>query len=494
MSKTGKKTNFVHTMETFVEGKKKILLILLAVFLIALPYMLNSQYLVTVAVKIGSYTLLALGLNVLTGYTGLVSLGHAGFVAIGAYTSSLCAVKLGMNFFASMILGMVVAGLAGVLLGLPTMRVTGTYLSIITLGFGEIIKMIAMNWASVTNGTLGVKNIPRPSVFGYDLVTGTYLSIITLGFGEIIKMIAMNWASVTNGTLGVKNIPRPSVFGYDLTIANNGLYYLMLVLVLVTTLFCIAVVKSKTGRAFQAIRADELASTMMGINITSYKILSFVISACICALGGALYASLIGYIDPNTRADELASTMMGINITSYKILSFVISACICALGGALYASLIGYIDPNTFNFDVSTLILSIVILGGMGTIRGMFVGAAILIAFPEVSRFLMEYRFVFNFDVSTLILSIVILGGMGTIRGMFVGAAILIAFPEVSRFLMEYRFVLYGVILVLMMRFRPQGIMGWKSTMPYRLSKNVKEQVEKMDKNAPLNLLNETKG
>lgn len=353
MSKTGKKTNFVHTMETFVEGKKKILLILLAVFLIALPYMLNSQYLVTVAVKIGSYTLLALGLNVLTGYTGLVSLGHAGFVAIGAYTSSLCAVKLGMNFFASMILGMVVAGLAGVLLGLPTMR-----------------------------------------------VTGTYLSIITLGFGEIVKMIAMNWASVTNGTLGVKNIPSPSVFGYDLTIANNGLYYLMLVLVLVTTLFCIAVVKSKTGRAFQAIRADELASTMMGINITSYKILSFVISACICALGGALYASLIGYIDPNT----------------------------------------------------------------------------------------------FNFDVSTLILSIVILGGMGTIRGMFVGAAILIAFPEVSRFLMEYRFVLYGVILVLMMRFRPQGIMGWKSTMPYRLSKNVKEQVEKMDKNAPLNLLNETKG
>lgn len=131
MSKTGKKTNFVHTMETFVEGKKKILLILLAVFLIALPYMLNSQYLVTVAVKIGSYTLLALGLNVLTGYTGLVSLGHAGFVAIGAYTSSLCAVKLGMNFFASMILGMVVAGLAGVLLGLPTMRVTGTYLSIV---------------------------------------------------------------------------------------------------------------------------------------------------------------------------------------------------------------------------------------------------------------------------------------------------------------------------------------------------------------------------
>ena len=98
MSKTGKKRDFVHSMEAFAEGKKKILLILLAVFLIALPHMLNNQYLVTVAVKIGCYALLALGLNVLTGYTGLVSLGHAGFVAIGAYTSSLCAVKLGMNF------------------------------------------------------------------------------------------------------------------------------------------------------------------------------------------------------------------------------------------------------------------------------------------------------------------------------------------------------------------------------------------------------------
>jgi len=146
---------------------------------------------------------------------------------------------------------------------------------------------------------------------------------------------------------------------------------------------CIAIIKSKTGRAFQAIRADEMASTMMGINITSYKILSFVISACICAMGGSLYASLIGYI-----------------------------------------------DPNTFNFDVSTLILSVVILGGMGSV-------------------------------------------------------LLIAFPEVSRFLMEYRFVLYGVILVLMMRFRPQGIMGWKSTMPYCLSKKVKVQVEKMGKDTP---------
>lgn len=355
MGKTGngKKQVSLHQMQTFIDKYKKILLLATGIALIALPVMLDNTYLLTVCVKIGSYTLLGLGLNVLTGYTGLVSLGHAGFVAIGAYTSSLCAVKLGMNFFPAMLLGMLVSGLVGVLLGLPTLR-----------------------------------------------VTGTYLSIITLGFGEIVKMIAMNWASVTNGTLGVKNIPKPSIFGMELTISNYGLYDLMLVLVVLTTLFCIALVKSKTGRALQAIRADELASTMMGINVTSYKILAFVISACICAVGGALYSSLIGYIDPNT----------------------------------------------------------------------------------------------FNFDVSTLILSIVILGGMGTIRGMFIGAALLIAFPEVSRFLMDYRFVLYGVILVLMMRFRPQGILGWKSTMPYHLTKRVQKEVEAMDQYGPLNLWNETKG
>ena len=119
----------------------------------------------------------------------------------------------------------------------------------------------------------------------------------------------------------------------------------------------------------------------------------------------------------------------------YKILAMVISAMICALGGSLYARLIGYVDPNTFNFDVSTMILSIVILGGMGTQRGMYIGAILLIAFPEVSRFLMEYRF-----------------------------------------------VLYGVILVLMMRFRPAGLLGWKSRLPYPLSHQAKVDLAKESK------------
>lgn len=331
------KHSFLYQFESLIVKNQKILLILLAAFLCLLPKGVNNQYFLTVVVKMAVYAMFGLGLNILTGYTGLVSLGHAGFVAIGAYTASLCAVKLGWSFFPSMLFGVVAAGMVGILLGLPTLR-----------------------------------------------LTGTYLSIVTLGFGEIIKMIAMNWSPVTNGTLGVKNIPKPAVFGMKLTIANHGLYYLVMIILVVCTVFCLVLVKSKTGRALQAIKGDELASVMMGINVTYYKILAFVLSACICAAAGALYATLIGYVDPNT----------------------------------------------------------------------------------------------FNFDVSTLILSIVILGGMGTIRGMFLGAAILIALPEVSRFLMVYRFVLYGVILVVMMRFRPQGILGWKSQLPYKLSKQVLERLK----------------
>ena len=337
MDKTGKKWK-LSSFESFIWKNAKLLWIILTVFLLMLPFVFRNPYFLTVVAKIGCYIILGLGLNLLTGYTGLVSLGHAGFVAIGAYTASLLSVKVGCPFFPSMLAGMLAAALIGALMGLPTLR-----------------------------------------------VTGTYLSIITLGFGEIVKMVLMNWQSVTNGTLGVKNIPKPQIFGWKLTTANHGMYFLILFMIVLISLFCRSLMRSKTGRALRAIREDEMASTMMGIPVTAYKILAFVLSAVICALGGALYASLIGYIDPNT----------------------------------------------------------------------------------------------FNFDVSTLILSIVILGGMGTLRGIYVGAIVLIAFPELSRSLMKYRFVLYGAILVLMKRFRPSGILGWRSSLPYQLSENVKKKLRK---------------
>ena len=337
---TGKNKNFLFAFESGVKKYRIPLLVLSLLAVLLLPQVIRSQYLETVLIRIGAYICIALGLNILTGYTGLVSLGHAGFVSIWAYNTSLLMVKAGWNFFPAMVLGVILAGLAGLLLGLPTLR-----------------------------------------------VSGTYLSIITLGFGEIVKMVAMNWAPVTNGTLGIKNIPKPSVFGFSLTVANDGLYYLMVVLVLLVTVFCRMLIKSRLGRGLMAVRADELAATMMGIAVPRYKMLAFIVSAAICAMGGALNATLIGYMDANT----------------------------------------------------------------------------------------------FNFDVSTLILSIVILGGMGTLRGMFVGAAILVSFPEASRVLMQYRFVLYGVVLVIMMRFRPQGILGWRSSLPFALPKGAAQREQELD-------------
>lgn len=333
--------NFILKLETFIEKYKLPLAVVSAVFLLGLPYIGVNQYIMRIVIMIGIYSMLALGLNILTGYTGQVSLGHAGFYAIGAYTASLVSLKLGANFFVSSVSGAMLAAFCGLLLGLPTLR-----------------------------------------------LKGTYLSIVTLGFGEIVKMILMNWDKVTNGTLGLKSIPKPVIFGIKLTLANNGLYYMMLALVALVTLVCLLTVRSKIGRAFMSIKEDELAATMMGIKTTHYKVLAFVISAFITGIAGAFYASMIGFIDPNS----------------------------------------------------------------------------------------------FTFDISTLIISIVILGGMGTIRGMFVGSAILIAFPEVSRFMMDYRFVVYGIVLVVMMRFRPQGLLGWKSQMPYKFPKLARQELDRRKK------------
>ena len=327
-----------NTLVDSVLAKKPLkfgLIALVMVLLILLPKVGMSSYITRVATMIGVYTMLALSLNLITGYTGLVSIGHAGFCAVGAYTSAILSGAFGLNFFVTVIGAAVVAGLFGLLLGLPTLR-----------------------------------------------LSGTYLTIATLGFGEIIRMLALNWRSMTNGPLGISKIQRPVIFGYELTNLNGGLYYLILVFVVLTTLLIYAIVHSKMGRALMAIRDDELVAKLMGVNTTKYKIMAFVISAALAGVAGGFYAHM-------TR----------------------------------------YIDPNTFSFDTSIIIISIVILGGMGTISGMFVGAALLITFPEALRFVQEYRF-----------------------------------------------IIYGLILVLMIRFRPQGLLGGQSKRKYTMPKGLSRE------------------
>lgn len=304
----------------------------IAIIMILLPKLGMSNYIIRVATMIGVYTMLALSLNLITGYTGQVSIGHAGFCAVGAYTSAILSGTFGMNFVVTAIAGAIVAGLFGLLLGLPTLR-----------------------------------------------LSGTYLTIATLGFGEIIRMLVLNWRSLTNGPLGITKIQRPVFFGIELTSLNGGFFYLIWILVFLTALLIYAIVHSKMGRALMAIRDDELVATMMGIKTTRYKIIAFVISAALAGLAGSFYAHM-------TR----------------------------------------YIDPNTFSFDTSIIIISIVILGGMGTIGGMFIGAALLISFPEVLRFVQEFRF-----------------------------------------------IIYGLILVLMIRYRPQGILGGQKKRKYTMPKGI---------------------
>lgn len=322
--------------DSFSKKKKRLILAALLVVLLLIPVFQPGQYFIRILSLIGIYSILALSLNLITGFLGQTSMGHAAFYCIGAYGMTLMATKLNWSFFTATLVGMIVAGLGGLILSLASMR-----------------------------------------------LSGSYLAVTTLGFGEVVKMIALNWNSLTNGPLGIRSIPRPKLFGLELSTANGGMYYLVLFYVILVVLACCSIQNSKMGRAIIAIREDELSAKLMGVETNKYKVVTIMISAMMAGLAGACYASL-------TR----------------------------------------YIDPNTFSFDVSMVILSIVIFGGMGSIPGMIVGAVILVSFPEVLRFMSEYRF-----------------------------------------------VVYGLILVLMMRFRPQGLLGGQKRTPYELPKGLADPV-----------------
>ena len=336
---------FLSGFERLVSRFRLPLLIAGLGLLIMVPFMGISRVNMRLMMMILLYAMLGLGLNVLIGYTGQVSLGHAGFYAIGAYANAILTTGYGFGFWEAALAGACIAALVGLLLGMPTLR-----------------------------------------------LSGTYLTIVTLGFGEIILMVLKQWDGLTNGNFGIRGIPKPMLFGQELTLPNGGLYWLILALSLLTALASFLIRYSKTGRAFIAIKEDALAATMMGIKTVRFKILAFVISAFITGLAGAYYSVINN----------------------------------------------GYIEPTNFTFNISVQIISVVIIGGLGTIRGMYFGAVLLIVFPQVFRFLDQWRF-----------------------------------------------VIYGVLLVVMMQFRPQGAMGWQSTLPYRLSGRVRKRLGIPAQSAP---------
>ncbi len=248
------------------------------------------------------FSLMAVGLNVVVGKSGILDLGYVAFFAIGAYTHALMSIHTPLNFWEIIPFAMAFAMLAGVILGLPALRLRGDYLAIITLGFGEIVRIIAINTDAI-GGAMGITGIPGPT----------------------------------------------SIFGIEFTVMDPRPYYwLTLTLLLVVIWGVLRLTKRKPGRAWEAIREDEDVAEFMGVATLKYKLWAFIIGG---AIGG--------------------------------------------LAGAIYASQIRSIQPELFTLNLSIMILATVVLGGMGNIWGVILGAVLLGYIPEKLRFLSDYRIIF---------------------------------------------------------------------------------------------------
>jgi branched-chain amino acid transport system permease protein len=295
------------------------------------------------------YAMLALGLNIVVGFAGLLDLGYIAFYAVGAYLYAfLASPHFGLHWpiWAVLPIGALVAGLFGVLLGAPTLKLRGDYLAIVTLGFGEIIRIFLNNLntpVNITNGPQGISLIDPVSVGG-----------LSLGQAQ---------------TIGALNLP--SVYLY---------YYLFLILALLIVLVSIRLQDSRLGRAWVAIREDEVAAAAMGINTRNVKLLAFALGA---SFGG--------------------------------------------VSGGLFAGFQGFISPESFTLFESIIVLCMIVLGGMGNIVGVILGALLLTAFPEALRYLGELQ--------QLLFNRVIVD------------------PN------DLRLLVFGLALIVIMLFRPAGLL-----------------------------------
>ncbi|MDQ7093312.1 branched-chain amino acid ABC transporter permease [Desulfosporosinus sp. PR] len=299
--------------------------LVIGIVLILCPIFITSSYIMHIAVTIAIYGILVLGLELVLGQTGLFSLGHAAFYGMGAYTSALIVMSLGLPIWIGAIGAVVASGLLGALLGFPTLRLRGDYLAIATLGFGEIFRLILVNWDSLTNGPMGLPGISRPQLFGHMFDETMYFYMIVIAF-----FLCLAAAYRISGSF--------------------------------------------LGRAFRAIRDDEDAAEFVGINISKYKIMAFTI--------GGMYAGL---------------------------------------AGSFYAHYITFISPDTFVYQDSATLLAMVFLGGAGTVVGPVLGAVALVILPEALRFLAAWRM-----------------------------------------------LVVGVLMVVMMIYRPQGIIGGGIHWPWQ--------------------------
>ena len=222
------------------------------------------------AILIVTYTMLGFGLNIVVGLAGLLDLGYVAFYAVGAYSYALLAQNFGLSFWICLPLAGILAAFAGVLLGFPVLRLRGDYLAIVTLGFGEIIRLILLNWQSLTGGPNGISGIPRPSFFG------------------------LPFNSSENGFAATFGLP------YSATHRVVFLYYLILALALLTNWVTLRLRRLPIGRAWEALREDEIACRALGINTTMTKLTAFAMGAMFGGFAGAFFATRQGFISPES--------------------------------------------------------------------------------------------------------------------------------------------------------------------------------------------------
>ncbi|MEX1103464.1 MAG: branched-chain amino acid ABC transporter permease [Dehalococcoidia bacterium] len=332
---------------------------------IAVPSFANTAWmgmLFFVALYVG----LGLGLNVVVGFAGLLDLGYVAFFATGAYsvallTSPASPLDMQLHFWAAAPIGLLLALVVGVLLGLPVLPLRGDYLAIVTLGFGEIIRLFLVNQRDITNGSSGVSAIGDPSFFGWVVSSNT------------------DW------------------------------YYVAFSVAVIVAVLTARLRDSRVGRAWEAIREDEDVAGAMGINTTKYKLMAFAIGALI---GG--------------------------------------------LGGVLYAAFIGFVSPAAFSLQVSIDVLSIVVIGGMGSTWGVIVGSFVIIGIPRILLFSETADFLARFEWLRNGINN-ILGGLDAIVPAAIGEL-----PPAEDWGAELgddtRFVIFGALLVAIMVLRPSGI------------------------------------
>lgn len=305
-------------MMEWIKNHRNMALAALGVLLVLLPVVVHSSYLLGILIRILLYTMLAGSLNMINGYSGQMNLGHAGLYCIGSYTAGILAVKYQVGFLPLLFISGFVTALFGFLVSLPTIKLAGVYLAIVTIGFSEITRLVALNWTGLTGGPMGIKGIPRPEIFGLRL-------------------------------------SEPVHF-----------YYLALVLAALVLFMMRRVVSSRIGRAWIAIREDQVAASFLGVNTRRFKSLNFSFGAFIAGVAGCFAAYYYQFI-----------------------------------------------SSDMFSMDEGFNILAMVIIGGQGTLIGPVAGSLV---------------------VNTI--------------------------TEVFRFAADYRMVMYAVLIIVMMWFRPQGLVG----------------------------------